>query len=247
MSLLGLSTSNPSFNQYFWKHSKNVSKGKMTLTGILTKTTICLLLTVLTTSYVWKLFYDGNDIDWYLYGGMISGIICSIAISYKQAWAFWLVPFYALSKGLFLGAISVYTHKKFPDIPFQAIGMTLLTFFVMLFLFIVKIIKVNREFRSIIITASATIFTLYIISWILGFFGISVPFIQGTSWFSIVFNIIAAIVASLALLLDFDYIHRQLGRAPKRKEWIATWGLLVTLIWLYVEILRLLRKLAIRF
>ena len=86
----------------------------------------------------------------------------------------------------------------------------------------------------------------YLISWILSFFGIK-TYIRGTSWFAIIFNILAAIVASFALLLDFDYIERYKNKAPKYKEWLATWGLLATLIWLYVEVLRLMQKLAIRF
>jgi len=92
----------------------------------------------------------------------------------------------------------------------------------------------------------ASIFMVYIISWILSFSGIK-SFVWGTSWFAIIFNIVAIIFASLSLLLDFDFIERHKNKSPKYKEWIATWGLLVTIIWLYVEILRLMRKFAIRF
>jgi uncharacterized YccA/Bax inhibitor family protein len=88
---------------------------------------------------------------------------------------------------------------------------------------------------------------IYIINWILSIFGLSLPFVWGTSWFAIGFNVVAAIVASFSLLLDFDFIDRKVGRAPKYYEWVATWGLLITLVWLYVEVLRLLKKLAIRF
>jgi uncharacterized YccA/Bax inhibitor family protein len=87
---------------------------------------------------------------------------------------------------------------------------------------------------------------VYLITWILSFFGIK-TYIRGTSWFAIIFNVLAAIFASLALLLDFDYIEKHKNRAPKQREWLATWGLLVTLVWLYVEILRFMKKLAIRF
>ena len=110
-----------------------------------------------------------------------------------------------------------------------------------------KIIKVTRQFRSIVIAVTTTIFTIYLVAFILSFLGISISFLSSTSWIAIAFNVIAAIFASLSLLLDFDYIDRYIGKANKSYEWFATWGFLVTIIWLYVEILRLLRKLAIRF
>jgi len=116
----------------------------------------------------------------------------------------------------------------------------------MLLLYQTRIIVVTKKLRSVIITAATSIFVVYIISWILGFFGIKV-FIWGTSWPAIAFNILATIFASLSLLLDFDYIERHKNKSPKYKEWIATWGLLVTLVWLYMEVLRLMRKLAIKF
>ncbi len=87
----------------------------------------------------------------------------------------------------------------------------------------------------------------YFIGCILRFIGFDVPYLWGTSWFAIGFNILSAIIASFSLLLDFYYIDKQVGRYPKEREWLATWGLLITLIWLYVEVLRLMKKLAIRF
>jgi len=157
------------------------------------------------------------------------------------------MPVYAISKGLFLGGVSSWAHARFPDLPYQAVGATIVTFFVMLLLYQTRLIVVTRQLRSVIITATVSIMVIYLISWILSFFGIRLTFIWGTSWIAIGFNVIAAIVASFSLLLDFDYIERYKNRAPKYKEWLATWGLLVTLIWLYFEILRLMKKLAIRF
>ena len=246
MSVFGLHTSNPAFSTYFWGGSAPGSK-KMSLTGIFIKSMFCLALVTITASYTWKLAYEGVDIKWWTSGGMLAALALSLLISFKNDWAPWLTPIYALAKGLFLGGISAYAHKRFPNLPIQAVGMTILTFFIMLTLFKTRIIRVTKKFRAVVITAAATIFTIYIVAWILGFFGIRVPMIWGTSWFAIVFNVIAAIVASLSLLLDFDYMERHIGRAPKQKEWLATWGLLITLVWLYVEILRLLKKFAIRF
>ncbi|MFD2543308.1 Bax inhibitor-1/YccA family protein [Lacinutrix gracilariae] len=237
-------TSNPAFTDYFWNDRKS-SALKMTITGILFKSLLCIAIIATITVGIWKLNSLGYDIEWFLYGGIISSIIISIVISYKNNWAPFLVPVYAIAKGCFLGGISSFAHAKFPNMPYQAVGVTIITFFTILFLYQTRIIVVTQKLKSIIITAAASIFLVYIISWILSFFGIQ-SFIGGTSLIAIAFNIIAAIVASLTLLLDFQYIERQKNKAPKNKEWLATWGLLVSLVWLYVEILRLMKKLAIR-
>ncbi|MFD2822878.1 Bax inhibitor-1/YccA family protein [Lacinutrix iliipiscaria] len=238
-------TSNPAFSNYFWDDNKS-SSNKMTVSGIFYKSIFCILLIAIITVGIWKLYSEGNSIKWYISGGMLSAIIISIVISVRQHWASFLVPLYAIAKGFFLGGISSYAHAKFPNLPYQAIGVTIITFITVLLLYQTRLIVVSKKIRSIIITACASIFLVYIISWILGFFGIK-SFVWGTSWVAILFNFVAAIFASLSLLLDFDYIEKQKNKAPKSKEWIATWGLLVSLVWLYAETLRLMKKLAIRF
>ena len=245
MSLRNFKTSNPVFNGYFWEDGKSTSK-KMTVTGIFLKSIISILVIAGITAYLWKLNEAGMSLRWFRLGGMLGAIVISIIISVRQQWAHVLVPLYVISKGLFLGGFSAYAHQNFPELPYQAIGVTIVTFFVMLILYQLRIIVVTKKLRSVIITATVSIILTYLISWILSFFGIK-PYIWGTSWFAIGFNIVAAIVASFALLLDFDYIERYKNKAPKHKEWLATWGLLATLIWLYVEVLRLMQKLAIRF
>lgn len=247
MGAFGLRTSNPAFNRYFWKKTKTYSKTKMSIGGIIFKSLFMLALVTTTASYTWKLYFEGLETKWYTAIGMFVAIFCSLFISFKHNSAKYLLPIYALAKGLFLGGISAIAHKRFPNLPFQAIGVTITTFFVMLLLYKWKIIRVTREFRAIIITASATIFMFYFVGWILHFLGFQVPHLWGTSWIAIGFNVIAAMVASFSLLLDFYYIDKQVGRYPKDREWLATWGLLITLIWLYVEVLRLMKKLAIRF
>ena len=238
-------TSNPAFSNYFWSDRKS-SSAKMTVSGIFIKSLFCIAIIAGITVYIWNLYSSGFDVEWFLYGGIISSIIISVIISYKHNWAPFLVPLYAVAKGCFLGGISSFAHAKFPNMPYQAIGVTIITFFTILFLYQTRIIVVTQKLKSIIITAASSIFLVYIISWVLNFFGIQ-SFIWGTSLMAIAFNVIAAIVASLTLLLDFQYIERQKNRAPKSKEWLATWGLLVSLVWLYVEILRLMKKLAIRY
>ena len=238
-------TSNPAFTGYFWDGSKD-STATMSVTGIFIKSLFSILVISAITVGIWKLHENGMKVRWFTLGGMLATIIISIVISVRKHWAHILVPLYAVAKGCFLGGFSSFAHTKFPELPYQAIGVTIITFFVMLVLYQTRIIVVTKKLRSVIITAAASIFVVYIISIVLNFFGIE-SYIWGTSWFAIVFNVIAAIVASFSLLLDFDYIERYKNKAPKYKEWLATWGLLVTLVWLYVEILRLMQKFAIRF
>ena len=238
-------TSNPAVSNYFFKDDSSASK-KMTVRGILFKSLISILVIAAITVGIWKLYVNGTNVRWFTIGGMIAAIVISIVISVRQHWAHILVPLYVIAKGFFLGGITAYAHAKFPDLPYQAIGVTIITFFVMLIFYQTRIIVVTKKFRSVVITAVASIFVVYIISWILSFFGIK-SFIWGTSWYAIIFNIVAIVFASLSLLLDFDFIEKHKNKAPKYKEWIATWGLLVTIVWLYVEILRLMKKFAIRF
>jgi uncharacterized YccA/Bax inhibitor family protein len=238
-------TSNPAFTDFFWNDDSRSTK-KMSVMGIFIKSMICIAVIAGITVYVWQLHGQGLRVRWFTLGGMLGSIIISIVISVKQHWAHFLVPLYCIAKGCFLGGFSAYIRAKFPELPYHAIGVTIVTFFTILILYQTQIIAVTKKLRSVIITAAASIFLVYIISWILSFFGIK-SFLWGTSWLAIVFNIIAAIVASFTLLLDFDYIERHKNKAPKQKEWIATWGLLVSLVWLYVETLRLMKKLSIRF
>ncbi|RKE98466.1 Bax inhibitor-1/YccA family protein [Ichthyenterobacterium magnum] len=245
MSLLNFKSSNPVFTGYFWDNPKSVSK-KMTVTGIFIKSLISILVIAAITGYIWKINEGGMPVRWFTLGGMLGAIIISVVISVRKNWAHILVPLYVIAKGCFLGGFSSYAHAKFPEMPYQAIGVTIVTFFIMLVFYQTRIIVVTKKLRSVIITATVSIMVVYIISFILSIFGIK-SYLWGTSWFAIVFNCIAAIVASFALLLDFEYIERYKNRAPKHNEWLATWGLLATLIWLYVEILRLMQKLAIRF
>ena len=239
-------TSNPVFHSYFWKNQYSVSE-KMTLGGIILKTVYTLFLVGLTTWYVWSLVKQGKSVTYYIYGGLLVALFFSVLTSYKKRWSPVTVPIYALAKGCFLGGISAYAEIRFEGMPMQAVKISIITFFVMLLLYKWQIIKVTHQFRSVIYSAIATIMTIYIIGFILRLFDIHLGIIYGTSWFSIGFTLIAASVAAFSLLLDFYYIDKKIGKVPKYMEWVATWGILVSLIWMYVEILRLMKKLAIKF
>lgn len=218
----------------------------MTVGGIMLKTFFTLFIITSIVVLIWKLHNNGSSIKWYGSGGFLGAIIISIVLSVRQHWAHILVPLYAIAKGFMLGGFTAYLQVKLPNMPYQAIGVTIITFFVILFLYQTRIIIVTQKVKSIIITVCTSIFVVYLMSWVLSFFGIK-SFIWGTSWTAIIFNIVATVFAALSFLLDFDFIERYKNKAPKYKEWMATYGLLVTIIWLYVEILRLMRKLSIRF
>ena len=243
--LTNYKTSNPAFSNYFWENNPDASKS-MSVRGIIIKSMVCILIIALITASIWKLYDNGTNVRWFTIGGMLAAIVISIVISVRQHWAHFLVPLYAVAKGCFLGGFSAFIKAKYPELPFQAIGVTIVTFFTILVLYQTRIIVVTKKLRSVIITAAFSIMIVYFISFILSLFGIK-TFIWGMSWVAIVFNIIAAIVAAFTLLLDFDYIEKHKNKADKYKEWIATWGLLVSLVWLYTEILRLMRTFAIKF
>ena len=245
MRLSNYKTSNPAFTDFFWRSTSQTDK-KMSVFGIFVKSMFCIAVIAVITAYVWILHKNGHNVRWFTLGGMLSAIVISIIISVRHHWAPFLVPIYAIAKGCFLGGFSAYIKSRFPNLPFQAIGVTIITFFTVLILYQTRIIVVTKKLKSVIITAASSIFLVYIVSWILSLFGIK-SFVWGTSWVAIVFNIIAAVVASFTFLLDFDFIERKKNKAPKSQEWLATWGLMVSLIWLYTEILRFMNRLSLRF
>jgi uncharacterized YccA/Bax inhibitor family protein len=175
-----------------------------------------------------------------LFGGLFTGIVTALFPNFAK----FLSPVYAFAQGALLAAISLMLESVFPGIAVQAIGATFLAFFVMLFFYKTGVIRATEKFRATIISAIFTILILYVINLILGFFNIPIPFITGAGPMSIVFSGIVVMVASLSLILDFDFIEKgSQNFLPKNYEWYGAFGLLVTLVWLYIEILNLLAKL----
>ena len=163
---------------------------------------------------------------------------------FKKEWAPVTAPVYAILEGLALGAISAFYQLQFKGIVFQAVGLTFAVLAVMLMLYRTGVIKVTDKFRFMVVAATAAVGVVYLVTIVLGFFGVTVPFIHQSGTIGIVFSLVVVGIASLNLALDFDLISRgSEGGAPKFMEWYAAFGLMVTLIWLYLEILRLLSKL----
>ncbi|AWB77258.1 hypothetical protein B9Y88_02755 [Stenotrophomonas maltophilia] len=220
----------------------------MTLNGTVNKTGFLLLLTVLTAAFAWNQTIDdyGQVMDaakLYALGGGIGGLVLALITIFKKEWSPVTAPMYALVEGVFLGAISAVFNAKFPGIVFQAVLLTFGTLFALLFAYRSGVIKATENFKMGVVAATGGIALLYLASFVLGFFNINVPVIHDSSWLGIAFSLFVVVVAALNLVLDFDFIETGVAqRAPKYMEWYGAFGLMVTLVWLYVEFLRLLSK-----
>jgi uncharacterized YccA/Bax inhibitor family protein len=222
----------------------------MTVRGTLQKFGFLFLMMMGTAFYAWKEFLGGgSNAITFIYVGGFGGLAIAIILIFKTQWAPYLAPAYALLKGLFVGSISAYYSTAFaevaPGIVLNAVGLTFGTAIAMYLLYSFKIIKATAKFKAIIMTATVGIFIFYIIAFALSFFGITIPFLHEGSAIGIGFSVFVVALAALNLILDFDMIENgaALG-APKYMEWYGAFGLLVTIIWLYLEILRLLSKIS---
>ena len=227
------------------------SSEAMTIKGTLNKFGFMLLMLMGSAFYSWKEFAGGGNVTPLIWTGLIGGLVIAFAIIFKKEWAGYLAPLYALMEGLFLGAISAMYNNAFatkaPNLVMNAVGLTFGVAIAMYFLYSFKIIKATEKFKSVIITATAGIGIFYLISMVLNMFGVQMAFLHEGSLMGIGFSLIVVTVASLNLILDFDMIEKgsQAG-APKYMEWYGAFGLMVTIVWLYLEILRLLSKLSSR-
>jgi uncharacterized YccA/Bax inhibitor family protein len=176
--------------------------------------------------------------------GALVGFVAVMVSVFKPMWSNILGPVYAVGQGLFVGALSKMFDATYSGIVLQAVGTTLAVFGVMLMLYRSKVIRVTDRFRRIVIGATLGLVVFYLASFLFSFFGASISFFTGSNAVGILFSLFVAGLAAFNLALDFDFIERgqQMG-LPRRMEWFAALGLLVTLVWLYLEILRLLTKL----
>ena len=216
------------------------STNVMTIDGTVNKTFGLLFLTVLFASWAWN--NPTRFIPWML-PLILGGFIVAMVTFFKKEWAGITSPIYAGLEGLFLGTISVMMEKMYPGIVIQAVMLTFGTLFCLLLAYKSKLIKVTDNFRLGVVAATGGIALIYFITIILGFFGKNIPFIHDSGPIGIGFSGFVVIIAALNLVLDFDFIEQGAeSGAPKYMEWYGAFGLMVTLIWLYLEILRLLSK-----
>ena len=228
-----------------------MSPETMTLEGTVNKTGILLALVVLSASWTWNMFFESGNPATVMpiaIGGAIVGFIFALITIFKKQWAGIAAPLYAIAEGLFLGAISGIFEMQYPGIVIQAVGLTLGTLASLLFLYKTGIVKPTENFRLMITSATMGIGLLYLVSMLMNMFGSGgIGFIHSNGLFGIGFSLFVVAIAALNLVLDFDFIEQgsEMG-APKYMEWFGAFSLMVTLIWLYLEMLRLLAKLRSR-
>jgi uncharacterized YccA/Bax inhibitor family protein len=244
-------TANPALNaKTFTGLGVRDESRMMTIQGTVHKTGFLLLLVLIGAWWTWKMFFAAQNpavVYPWIMGGAIGGLVVAMVTIFKKEWAGITAPAYAVLEGFMLGGISSIFEAMYPGIVIQAVGLTFGTLFGLLIAYRSGLIKVTQNFRLGVVAATGGIFMVYMATWILGIFGIGMPFIHESGILGIGFSVFVVIIAALNLVLDFDFIeHGAESGAPKFMEWYAAFGLMVTLIWLYIEILRLLAKLRSR-
>lgn len=247
---------NPVLNENIFRNQP-YSFGKssvMTVGGTATKTLLLLLMVIAGAAYTWKLYYNAinpQSITGWMFGGLIAAFIIAMIISFKPKSAQFLAPIYAAAEGLALGGVSAIVNEQFaltyPNIVTNAVALTLVTALVMFTVYRSGIIKVNGTFMKVLSIALISIMVFYVGSWIVSLFGVNLSMLHNSSPLSIGISLVIVAVAAFSLLMDYEFIHKaSAAGAPKYMEWYGAFGLTVTLVWLYLELLKLLAKFANR-
>jgi uncharacterized YccA/Bax inhibitor family protein len=219
----------------------------MTVSGTINKSFILLLLLITSATITWSMAFSGYNPMVLTIGGAIVGLVLVLIASFKPQYSAYLAPGYAVFEGLFIGGISAVFEAMYPGIVMKAVGGTFVTFMVCFGLYKYEIVKVKERFKSVVIAATLAIATYYLLSWILSMFIDFQPIHHGNSMISIGISVFVIVIAALNLFLDFDQIEQGTkSRLPKYMEWFSAMGLMITLVWLYIEFLRLLSKLSSR-
>jgi len=244
---LPVRTGNPGLNERTFTGLPRAATGEaMTLQGTINKSFLLLLVLMATALYPWSQYMaSGNPADVMLpmMVGLFGGLILALIISFKAPMAPYLSIPYAACEGLAIGGISAVLERRYPGVAIQAVGLTFGVMAALLVAYTSRLIRVTQRFRSIVVGATLGIALFYLVSMVLGLFHINVGLMNGVSTLSIIISLVVVGVAALNLVLDFDLIETGVSQgAPRYMEWYSAFGLLVTLVWLYMEILRLLSK-----
>lgn len=226
------------------------SADAMTLNGTVNKTGLMLLILLASASWTWGRYTGPESVGAIMpmiWVGALGGLVVGMVTIFKQTWSPFTAPIYALLEGFFLGGLSAMMEVRFPGIVMQAVGLTFGTLAALLMAYRSGLIRATENFKLGVVAATGGIFLLYMVNIVMGFFGHSIGFIHQSGWMGIGFSAFVVIVAAMNLVLDFDFIEQGVEKgAPKYMEWYSAFGLMVTLVWLYLEILRLLSKLQSR-
>lgn len=245
-------TANPILRADTFDVRATSAQGTMTILGTVNKTAVLVLIVLGSALWVWREFpavggrLPSGAVPWAI-GGAIGGLVLSLVTAFKREVARFTAPLYAACEGLFLGAVSAMFEARFPGIAIQAIGLTATTLLALLFAYRSGLIKATENFKLGVTAATGAVCLLYLLSWVLRMFGVQMPFLHDSGLLGIGISMVIVVIAALNLVLDFDFIEQgEANQAPKHMEWYAAFGLLVTLVWLYLETLRLLAKLQSR-
>ena len=241
-----MKTSNPALGQNTFRAVSGFAGDTMTVSGTVNKAGILMLLCVASATWTWNRFFATGDpasvMPMLLIGG-IGGFVLAMVTIFKKQWAAMTAPLYALAQGALLGGISAMFEMRFHGIAIQAVMLTFGTLVAMLLVYRSGLIKVNDKFRIGVVAATGGIALFYLAQFVLGFFGITFHTINSGSPIGIAFSLLVVGIAALNLVLDFDLIENGARyNAPKYMEWYSAFALMVTLVWLYLEVLRLLSK-----
>ncbi len=247
-----MNSQNPFFNTKSFKENNHVTheavvidrNETMTVSGTINKSFLMLALLIASASVTWIMTFNGQTPYVFIIGGAIVGFILVIIAAFRPQASGYLAPGYAIFEGLFIGGISAIFEVMYPGIVIQAVSCTFITFIVCFGLYKYQIVKVTEKFKSVVIAATLAIATYYLVSWLLSLIMNFQPIHQGNSYYSIGISAFVIVIAALNLFLDFDQIEKGVQqKMPKYMEWYGAMGLMITLVWLYIEFLRLLSKL----
>jgi uncharacterized YccA/Bax inhibitor family protein len=242
-----MATANPAMNEavYLRAGTARMTSDIMTVPGTALKTAVLLVILLITGTYTWSQAAAGTPLPYgLLVGGVIGGLIAALVTFFAPRLSPVTAPIYAALEGLVLGAISVLFETRYPGIASQAISLTIGVLAVMLFVYATGIIRATERFRIGVVAATGAICLVYLVDMVARMFGAQLPFIHETGPIGIGISVVVVVVAALNLILDFDFIEQGARhQAPKYMEWYGGFSLLVTLVWMYLEILRLLAKL----
>ena len=244
-------TANPALNKKTFEALPRTNDEVMTINGTVNKTALSLMILLVGALYTWKIFTETMSVEaiypW-LIGGFIGGFIVALITIFKKTLAPITTPIYALLEGVALGGLSAWFESIYPGIVVQAVTLTFGVLFALLFAYRSGLIKVTKNFRLGVVAATGGIALVYLISWLMNMFtGAGIGMIHESGIMGIGFSLFVVVIAALNLVLDFDFIETGAEQgAPKYMEWYGAFGLIVTLVWLYIEILRLLSKLRSR-
>lgn len=241
-------TSNPALNEQTFQGERAAFGAEaMTVQGTVNKTGILLLCALATAAWTWNIFMHTRTpeaVAPMAIVGLFGGLILAMVTIFKRAWSPITAPLYALCEGLVLGSISAILELRFPGIAIQAVSLTFGVLVCLLLAYSSGMIRVTDKFRLGVVAATGGIMVFYLIEMVLGFFHVRFMAVNGSGAIGIGFSVFVVIIASLNLVLNFDFIESGArAGAPKYMEWYGGFGLLVTLVWLYLEILQLLSKL----